>query len=282
MSNRNILTRSILAVALGAFALGAQADERPGFYAGAGAGQAMIDDGALDDEDTAFSAFGGYQFTPYFGLEAGFADFGEIEPLGSAGPKLEGDSGYLVAVGTVPFTDSFSAYAKAGVNVWDVEASIPGLVADDSGTDITISAAFLNTFNGAITLEAERNIDFNAPIANSAASPTRKQIASAINIGAPASVARARCSASYAATPLAESIGRLMFGPCASAIPHQQIAHSGSRFHASRNERTASSLAKANIIWKPWSKNAWASLLVDEIGRVKVPRPFLNTSIGSV
>ena len=155
MSNRNILTRSILAVALGAFALGAQADERPGFYAGAGAGQAMIDDGALDDEDTAFSAFGGYQVTPYFGLEAGFADFGEIEPLGSAGPKLEGDSGYLVAVGTVPFTDSFSAYAKAGVNVWDVEASIPGLVADDSGTDPTYGLGLQYRFTDNVALRGE-------------------------------------------------------------------------------------------------------------------------------
>lgn len=79
----------------------------------------------------------GYQFNRYFGLEAGYADFGEIEPLGSAGPKLEGDAAYLVAVGTVPFTDSFSGYTKAGINDWKADASVAGLVADDSGNDPT-------------------------------------------------------------------------------------------------------------------------------------------------
>ena len=53
------------------------------------------------------------------------------------------------------------------------------------------------------------------------------------------------------------------------------MAQFGSRFHASRNERIASGLANAYIIWKPWSKNACASLFDDEIGRVNVPRPAL-------
>lgn len=155
MSKRNIVSRTLLAVALGAVALGAQADERPGFYLGAGAGQAMIDDGALDDEDTAFSAFGGYQFNRYFGLEAGYADFGEIEPLGSAGPKLEGDAAYLVAVGTVPFTDSFSGYAKAGINDWNVDASVPGLIADDSGNDPTYGLGLQYRFTDNVALRGE-------------------------------------------------------------------------------------------------------------------------------
>ena len=60
------------------------------------------------------------------------------------------------------------------------------------------------------------------------------------------------------------------------------MAQFGSRFHASRNERIASGLAKAYIIWKPWSKNACASLFDEEIGRVNVPRPVLNISMGCV
>ena len=155
MSKRNTLPRTLLALALGAVALGAQADERPGFYVGAGAGQAMIDDGALDDEDTAFSAFGGYQFTPYFGLEAGYADFGEIEPLGSAGPRLEGDAAYLVAVGTVPFTDSFSGYAKAGINDWNIDGSVAGLIADDSGNDPTYGLGLQYRFTDNVALRGE-------------------------------------------------------------------------------------------------------------------------------
>ena len=152
MSKRNIVSRTLLALALGATALGAQADERPGFYLGAGAGQAMIDDGALDDEDTAFSGFGGYQFNRYFGLEAGYADFGETEPLGSAGPRLEADAAYLVAVGTVPFTDSFSGYAKAGISDWNVDTSIAGFVGDDNGNDPTYGLGLQYRFTDHVAL----------------------------------------------------------------------------------------------------------------------------------
>ncbi len=53
------------------------------------------------------------------------------------------------------------------------------------------------------------------------------------------------------------------------------MAQLGSRFQASRNERIASGFAKAYIIWKPWSKNACASLFDDDIGRVNFPSPDL-------
>ena len=135
MSMRNLLSRGLVAAVLGMAALSAGAAEQPGFYVGAGAGQAMIDDGALDDEDTAFSAFAGYQVNPYFGLEAGYADLGKTEPLGSAGPELEADAAYLVAVGTLPFTDRFSGYAKAGYSDWNVDTSITGV--SDDGNDPT-------------------------------------------------------------------------------------------------------------------------------------------------
>src|SRR3954469_11670771 len=59
------------------------------------------------------------------------------------------------------------------------------------------------------------------------------------------------------------------------------MAHSGSRFHASRNDRTASGFANEYIIWKPWSKYACASFTFDDIGRVKVPRPFSKMPIGA-
>ena len=118
-------------------AFGAQAADK-GFYAGAGVGQSFVDEGNYDDEDTAFSVFGGYQFNRYFGLEAGYADFGKLEPRGT-GAELEANSVYLTAVGTVPFTDKFSGYAKAGFQRWDLDTSIPSVVGndDDSGTDPT-------------------------------------------------------------------------------------------------------------------------------------------------
>jgi hypothetical protein len=60
------------------------------------------------------------------------------------------------------------------------------------------------------------------------------------------------------------------------------MAQFASRFHDSRNDRTASGLANEYIIWKPWSKNACASAFVVEIFLVKVPSPVLNRSIGAV
>ena len=153
MSMRNLLSRGLVAAVLGMAALSAGAAEQPGCSVGAGAGQAMIDDGALDDEDTAFSAFAGYQVNPYFGLEAGYADLGKTEPLGSAGPELEADAAYLVAVGTLPFTDRFSGYAKAGYSDWNVDTSIAGV--SDDGNDPTYGLGLQYRFTDAVALRGE-------------------------------------------------------------------------------------------------------------------------------
>src|SRR4026209_914038 len=59
------------------------------------------------------------------------------------------------------------------------------------------------------------------------------------------------------------------------------MAQSGSRFHASRNDRTASAFAKAYIIWTPWLKNSWASGFDVEIGRANDPSPTVYSLIGA-
>jgi OmpA-OmpF porin, OOP family len=123
---------------------------------GAGVGQSFVDEGAYDDEDTAFSVFGGYQFNRYFGVEAGYADFGKIEP-DVAGPALEGDSAYLTAVGTLPVSENFAVYAKAGVHRWNVDTSLPGLTGnnDDSGTDPTYGVGAQYRFTDRVALRGE-------------------------------------------------------------------------------------------------------------------------------
>jgi len=157
MSKHNkILTRALFAVLAGAAAFGAQAGQDPGFYIGAGAGQSMVDEGAYDDEDAAFSAFGGYQFNRWLGLEAGYVDLGKLE-AGAAAASVEADSIYFTAVGTLPFTEKFSGYAKAGFQRWDLDTAIPGLAGtgDDSGTDPTYGLGLQYSFNDAFTLRAE-------------------------------------------------------------------------------------------------------------------------------
>lgn len=154
MRKTKLLSTLLLSVALGAAAFGANAQDS-GFYAGAGAGQSFVDEGAYDDEDTAFSVFGGYQVNRYFGVEAGYADFGKIEP-DVAGPALEGDSAYLTAVGTLPVGENFSLYAKAGLHRWNVDADLPVLGGDDdSGSDPTYGVGAQYRFTEHVALRGE-------------------------------------------------------------------------------------------------------------------------------
>ena len=156
MTKNKTLSRTLLAVLIGAATFGAQAAEDQGFYVGAGAGQSFVDEGSYDDEDTAFSAFGGYQFNRYFGLEAGYVDFGELEP-DAAGQALEASTVYLAAVGTLPFTEKFSGYAKAGFQRWDLDTALPGATgtADDNGNDPTYGVGLQYRFNDAVALRGE-------------------------------------------------------------------------------------------------------------------------------
>jgi OmpA-OmpF porin, OOP family len=155
MRQTKLLSTLLLSATLGAAAFGAHAQDK-GFYAGAGVGQSFVDEGVFDDEDTAFSVFGGYQFNPYFGLEAGYADFGKIEATG-VGAALEADTAYLTAVGSLPITDNFSAYAKAGFHSWNLDSELPGLVSnsDESGTDPTYGLGVQYRFTDHVALRGE-------------------------------------------------------------------------------------------------------------------------------
>lgn len=132
------------------------AEQDRGFYLGAGAGQSRVDERGYDDEDTAFSVFGGYQFNRHFALEAGYADFGELEAR-TLGRDLDARSGYLVAVGSVSFTARLSGYAKAGLHHWDLDSSLPLLTGnrDDSGTDPTYGVGVQYRFNDTVALRGE-------------------------------------------------------------------------------------------------------------------------------
>ena len=111
-----------------------------GLYLGGSLGQAQADDacddldnvgfvGSCDDDDTAWKATVGYHFTPNWGLEAFYADFGTVDVngnIGGAATSTEADLyGFGTAVvGTMPLTDQFSVFGKAGLLIdWDVDYS---------------------------------------------------------------------------------------------------------------------------------------------------------------
>lgn len=128
------LALTALAVCAGASA----AADDSGWYVGGnvGASRANIDDDkiassllqagfattGIDDDDhaTGYKLFGGYQINRYFALEAGYFDLGKFSftagtvPAGTLNGSIKLKGADLDLVGRVPFTDRFSAFARAG------------------------------------------------------------------------------------------------------------------------------------------------------------------------
>lgn len=161
-----------LALTVGA---AAQADVQPGFYAGAAFGSTTIDDDGFDaigfdDSDTGFKVFGGYDFNPYFAIEASYFDFGEGSGtfddviLGSFDFDV-GVSGFdASAVGTLPVSDSLSVFGKVGVASYDIDAhvTVPGFGSgSESESDMTYGAGVALDFGQfGVRLEYEAiNVD---------------------------------------------------------------------------------------------------------------------------
>ncbi|MBE02316.1 MAG: hypothetical protein CL958_04385 [Euryarchaeota archaeon] len=69
-----------------------------------------------------FGAALGYQFNPYFALEAEYIDFGNFGDDDDVDSRLKGLG--LSAVGRLPLTESFGIYGKAGAfaSALDVDA----------------------------------------------------------------------------------------------------------------------------------------------------------------
>jgi OOP family OmpA-OmpF porin len=133
------------ALALGLITAPALAADDQGFYAGAGAGLFGVEVSEFetgldfDADDTGFRLFGGWQFNEYFGVEAGYGDGGTasetIGDLATFGIEADVDidvSGFdILLTGTLPFSDTFYGYAKAGMFFWD--ADIAATLREDDG-----------------------------------------------------------------------------------------------------------------------------------------------------
>src|SRR5262249_37330397 len=109
----------------------AHSEQAPGFYAGAGVGQATvkIDDTDFDASDTAFKVFVGYNFNDNFAAEATYFDGGSPgENLGgSSSARIEAEfTGLnLSVVGRIPVGESFAVFAKVGYAAYDVKLKAP-------------------------------------------------------------------------------------------------------------------------------------------------------------
>jgi OOP family OmpA-OmpF porin len=111
------------------------------FYGGAGVGQAQskIDDDRInvaligagatstsithDQQDASYKVFGGYQFNPYFGMEAGYFNLGEFgfkstttTPTGTLDGRIKLTGMNIDLVGTLPVNDQLSLLGRVGVH----------------------------------------------------------------------------------------------------------------------------------------------------------------------
>jgi OOP family OmpA-OmpF porin len=109
-----------------AFGAAANAEDAPGFYAGASLGEASVEvsDAGFDGSDTSFKVFGGYTFNQHFAVEATYFDGGSAEER--AGPVVVGVdvSGLMAsAVGRLPVGESVTLFGKLGFAKYDAEVS---------------------------------------------------------------------------------------------------------------------------------------------------------------
>jgi OOP family OmpA-OmpF porin len=138
-------------------ATAAQADTQPGFYAGAGIGSTKVGDdiSGVDDSDTGFKVFGGYNFTENWGVEVSYFDLGEASVEAGNSSASVGVTGLSAsAVGRLPVNEMFAVYGKLGFASYDVDLdfnNVPGFGSghlSDSDSDMIYGVGGALSFGG--------------------------------------------------------------------------------------------------------------------------------------
>ena len=106
-----------------------------GLYIGAGAGNATVKESGLDESDSAYKLFAGYNigFIPLVDLamEFSYVDFGKPENANGS-VELSG----IDAFGLAGYSfGPLGVFAKAGIVSWNSDATFGGSTTSDSGTD---------------------------------------------------------------------------------------------------------------------------------------------------
>ena len=159
------MAAAVAVIGIGAPAPSAFGAEQPGGYVGISIGQASdarwcdIDLGACEDTDTGWKVYGGYQFSPNFGIEGGYVYFGELT---DAGPVTgQAWSLFISAVGTFPIGEEVGIFGKLGLAHTEVKLADPlgSLTDSDVGLMVGIGAKFNIDRNFSVRVEWERFAD---------------------------------------------------------------------------------------------------------------------------
>lgn len=138
-----------------------------GFYISGGIGKVRTDWGcvaACDQTDRSWNLSAGYQFNRHLGLEAGYVDLGKLTVTGAifggvATADVKTKALELLGVGTLPFTDKFAVYVKAGLFRSDSDAVFTGAVAG-SGSEKKTGFTFAGGLQYSITPNAAARFEW--------------------------------------------------------------------------------------------------------------------------
>lgn len=138
-----------LLIAAVAFPIAAQAAQ-PGqqSYMGVDVGHAerklSVDGDDYGKENkTSFKLYGGFNYSQYFGVEVGYANFDKIRTNDNASQiDLKTSAVYVAATGTWPVTPEFALFGKVGITSNQVKGSIDLPFYSGSGTKNQASALF--------------------------------------------------------------------------------------------------------------------------------------------
>jgi OmpA-OmpF porin, OOP family len=95
----------------------------------------------IDDRETGFKVFGGYQLNRYIGFEAGYFSLGKFtyqattSPAGTLDGKLNFKGVNADFVGTIPITENLSAIGRVGAQLTRTRASFSGTGAGANPAD---------------------------------------------------------------------------------------------------------------------------------------------------
>ena len=94
---------------------------------------------AIDDSDTSYGLFVGYQIVDSLAIEGGYSYLGEYDLKDIAGGSYDASSFDVVLKASGNVNDSLAVYAKGGFAVYDWNANGKGVESDDSGVAPTIA-----------------------------------------------------------------------------------------------------------------------------------------------
>lgn len=141
-----------------------------GLYLGAGVGasESKIDTagftGSVDESDTGWKIFGGYQFSRHFAVEAGYYDLGKLSFGGTVGGtaisgNFDSTAIGLSLVGILPVGNNFSLLGRLGVSYGEQEGSVTvgattGTASDET-TELTYGLGLRYDFGRNVMVRAQ-------------------------------------------------------------------------------------------------------------------------------